>query len=148
MRKILLALFLAVISNNTMARWVYIAETENKVADVDAYAVYANPVTIRRSGSIVIMWGLYDYKVATEKGSRSEKRKVTYDCIQRKARMLFVSFHSGRMGSGKILADLDKNELNNHWEKVLPGSIIEASLKYACSSRPESPDSNPDGVLL
>ena len=114
----------------------------------DAYAVYADPVTIYRSGSIVIMWGLYDYKIATEEGTRSERRKVTYDCRQRKVRMLFVSFHSGRMSSGRILAKLDNKELNSNWEKVSSGSIIEASLKFACNSRPESPESFSEGVLM
>lgn len=148
MYRVILIFLLVVVHTSVMAEWIYITETDDEVADEDAYVVYADPDTIQRTLNIVKMWGIFDYRIVAKNGAKSEKRKVEYNCKQRKARMLSVSFHSKQMGRGVILATLNKKELNHHWEEVSPGSIVEASLKFACSFRPEPPNIFSDGVLL
>jgi hypothetical protein len=57
MRKALLILLLAVVSNSAVAEWVQVGGNETAIT-------YADPATIRKAGNVVTMWRLLDYTKA------------------------------------------------------------------------------------
>jgi len=145
MKKLLLTLLLTVVSSNAMAEWVYVTETKKEKEKADGFIAYADPTSIRKTGNRVKMWSLGDYKITREEfGVTSSKSQDEYDCKEKKKRVLFISFYSGHMGKGESLFIL--NERGN-WKPTLLGSADEAILKFACSFRPELPQTFPSETL-
>ena len=119
--KILLIALL--ISTNAMAEWVGIGKSKN-------FIVYVDPTTIRKSGNMVKIWSLHDYKMA--QGSipyMSSRLEREHDCIEKWGRQLFLAFYSKNMGrGGSIWKDAEPRD----WLPVAPGTIKEIVWKYAC----------------
>jgi hypothetical protein len=125
MKKLLLLLMLAAVSNSAMAEWVAIGTG-------DGFILYANPETIRKSGNKVKMWSLTDYNSVREVGSEkflSDKSQGEYDCKKEQAKNLYSSWHSENMGKGNVVSTTNKPR---EWFPVAPDSIGEVSLKFAC----------------
>ncbi len=103
MKKLLLILLLTVVSNSAMAEWVKVATPVD-----ERLTTYADPSTIRKSGSRVKMWSMVDFKAAEEIKSgiyiKSVKRQIEYDCKDEKKRLLLGELFSGNMGSGEIIS--------------------------------------------
>jgi hypothetical protein len=71
------------------------------------YTAYIDPDTIRRKGSLVKRWELYDFKTIQtgERGSFfSFKQQMEYDCAEEQSRQLAIYAYSGQMGSDWKLA--------------------------------------------
>ncbi len=136
---------LAVVSSSAIAEWVEIGETDEKTAEAYATTFYADPDTIRKIGNRVKMWSLGDYKITREEfGVTSSKSQDEYDCKEKKKRVLFISFYSGHMGKGESLFILNER---GDWKPTSPGSADEAISKFACSFRPELPQTFPSETL-
>jgi hypothetical protein len=123
----ILILLLATVSSHAVAEWINIS-TNGKGS-----AIYADPTTIQKSGGRTKMWVLFDYRKAiTESGDKimSVKKHEEYDCNKSQARLLYLSKYSGRFTEGKVVYvnDIPYNE----WIPVVPGSIPEDLLRYAC----------------
>jgi hypothetical protein len=100
--------------------------------DETGLTVYVDPDTIRRKGSLVKMWQLYDYKtVQTVAGDLllSFKRYNEYDCAEERTRMLAYTWFSGNMGSGDVVYSTPDEQ---QWEPVVQGSINRALWRVAC----------------
>lgn len=100
--------------------------------DETGLTVYVDPDTIRRKGSLVKMWQLYDYKtVQTVAGDSllSFKRYNEYDCAEARTRMLAYTWFSGNMGSGHVVYSAPDEQ---QWEPVVQGSINRALWRVAC----------------
>jgi surface-adhesin protein E len=97
--------------------------------------VYADSVTILRSGNLAKMWDMRDFKTAqVVQGTRflSFKAQHEYDCKAARMRNLSVTAFPGHMGEGQALRS-ENTRLT--WESVTPGSTEEALLKFACGKK-------------
>ena len=137
MKKLLLILILVVVSSSAMAEWVEIGEDEEKT-----FTLYADPDTIQKTGNIVKIWSLHDYRIDIDNGVASAKGKVEHDCKEKKSRIHFVVFYSGHLGNGETV--LIHSEPGASWQQPTVGSVAEILLEFACSFRPKMPETFPE----
>lgn len=133
MRKAVLMMLLAVLSNSAVAGWVAIDDS-NSFGD---YTAYAETTTICKDGNMVKMWAMYDFNTAHidtagGKSYLSLKARNEYDCKEEQYRTLSYSFHSGNMGGGDVVFTDYKPA---DWQPTSRGSINEALRKYACGKQ-------------
>ena len=123
MKKLLLTLVLAVVSSSAMAEWVGVGKKEN-------FFSYVDSATIRKSGNMVKIWSLHDYKTA--QGSipyMSTTLEREFDCIKKQGRQLFLVFYSKNMGRG---GSIWKDTEPRNWLPVVLGTIKETVWEFAC----------------
>ena len=130
MRKSILMVLLAVISNSAMAEWVWVDNGINTIT-------YADPDTILKNGSRVKMWDLADFKTAqvltgNPNPYMSMKERNEYDCKESQVRTLVLYFISRNMGRGKKINA--NNELGK-WKPVPPEGLKNTLWKFACGKR-------------
>ena len=132
MKKLLLTLMQVLISTSAMAKWVKVGSS----ADVDVgITLYADPATILKSGNMVKMLRLTDFKaVQGNIGEHymSTKRQDEYDCVRERRRIIFVAAHSKKMGEGYVVIRVI-NKLDD-WKPISPGSQGEAMCEFACGN--------------
>jgi hypothetical protein len=124
MKKLLLTLMLITASSNVMAEWVEIESNET-----DTF--YADPATIRKTGNIVRMWVLTDYKTVQTNASKPYMSKLgvrKYDCKEKQSRATIKTLHSKNMGVGKYVGIIG----NRPWLPVSPRTTSELLWKFAC----------------
>lgn len=137
MRKVILMTLLAIISINANAvgEWVTIGRD-----GAHSVTVYVAPATIRKAGSRVKIWSLYDgdlgkyilnYK--NYKPFMSIKMQTEYDCKERKGRTLATIAYSKNMGRGESHDIKDFNP--EKWATVMPDTMDERQIGYACGKR-------------
>jgi hypothetical protein len=73
------------------------------------------------------------------------KEKVEYNCKEKKQRILFTAFYSGHMADGGTV--LVYSEPEARWQQHLTGSVANIVLEYACSFRPQLPQTIPDIIF-
>ena len=126
MLKLVLALLLTVVSMSAQAEWHSIYSDDN-------FSIYADSSTITRSGDLVKMWSLYDFKVAeaipTSNPSQSQKTQKEFDCRTRKFRQLHMILFSGNMGKGNAITT---NDQTADWMPFQRGSLNEIEWQTAC----------------
>lgn len=113
------------------AKWVEIGRSPTSGGS----EIYADPVTIHRSGNMARMWDMKDYKTTQVVGGTrfsSSKMQNEYDCKGARLRNLIVTAFSGRMGKGDVVRSAGGTTA---WESVAPGSTKEALLKFACGKK-------------
>ena len=128
------------IFSNAGAEWVYVTETEKNIKIKNAFIAYADPATIRKTGNMVKMWSLYDYKLPQKPDVISIRQKSEYNCIEKKRRQLFLSAYSGRMNNGETILIYNQPEVD--WERAPLGSVRKAMLEFACGWHPKLPPRN------
>ena len=123
MKRLLLILILTVLNSSAIAEWVEAGRSKDSI-------VYYDPLTIRKSGSKVIIWSLHDYKTARGQVKyRSVTLESEYDCIKKQSRRLFISFYQKNMGAGtSIRKDIEPHS----WLPIATGTIRESIWKIAC----------------
>ena len=124
MKKLRLPLMLITASSNVMAEWVEIESNET-----DTF--YADPATIRKTGNIVRMWVLTDYKMVQTNASKPYMSKLgvrKYDCKEKQSRATIKTLHSKNMGVGKYVGIIG----NRPWLSVSPRTTSELLWKFAC----------------
>jgi hypothetical protein len=127
MRKAVLAMLLAVASASAAAEvWVVVGKNEK-------FSSYADPSSMRKQGTTVKMWDLFDYKTAqTGVGGKkflSAKRHLEYDCKDGRARVLAVSSHAENLAKGEVVAE---SSVSANWSVAASGSADELLWKFAC----------------
>jgi len=130
MHKAILMILLAIVSSSAMAEWVEVGESEDAEVGV---TLYANPTTIRKSGNMVKMWRLTDFKTAEDAAGKqymSTKRHDEYDCKEERLRIISIVTYSKNMGKGKVVLTTDIKLYD--WFSVTPDSLDEIIWKYAC----------------
>ena len=140
MKKLFFTLTLVSICSNVGAGWVYVAETEKDIKRENSFIAYADPATIRKTGNLVKMWSLYDYKLPQKSGVISARQKSEYNCTEKKRRQLFLSAYSGKMNNGETI--LIYNQPEDNWERSPLGSVRKAMLEFACGWHPKLPPRN------
>lgn len=129
MKQFGLVLMLFILSESVMAEWVRIGESTRSVA-------YAEK-EIRRSGDIVVMWILFDYK-SLQESSISEKKYLSeidqreINCRTKQGRVLFFTWHAEPLGNGAVVYTGKKT---TDWEPFSPNSFGNASWNFACNSK-------------
>ena len=127
MHKVILVILLAVMSGSAMAEWILISPA------TDGSGVYADPTTIRKSGSVVKMWELYDLSTAHEINSKkklmSTKVQSEWDCKEERKRNLYLTGYAESMGKGELLISGNSDK---EWIPIIPGSMDALVWKYAC----------------
>jgi hypothetical protein len=97
MRRAILTMLLAIVSSSATAEWVAVSRDETS-------AMYADPATIRRTGDMVEMSTLLDFKAAQARpyGTpyMSQKTQHEYDCKGHRARIIHFLRYSETMGGG------------------------------------------------
>ena len=94
--------------------------------------MYVDPDTICRTGDMVKMWALYDFKTMqtvwdTSFLSRESQRE--FDCVEERTRRISLTYFSGNMGSGTVVySDADEQK----WEPVQPQSVALRLWTVAC----------------
>lgn len=126
MTKAALILLLPLIAGNAMAEWLAIGENAQMVT-------YVDNDTIRKKVKVVQVWELHDNRVPEKlmgKSYLSSKNQVEYDCTREARKFLYMSFHTGNMGNGKVI---DASRTKDSWTPIVPGSIGSVMFKYVCS---------------
>ncbi|MCX7141995.1 MAG: hypothetical protein NT123_13130 [Proteobacteria bacterium] len=127
MFKFILTILLAIVCGNAAAEWI-------KLTELEAGSVYVDPASVLRDGDVVKLGSLYDLKSAivsmtNGKPYASQKLQSEYDCRGEKWRMLHFSWHSGKMGEGKMVEYLADAYA---WAPVPPGSGVQILWDFAC----------------
>lgn len=130
MRRINLMMLLAVVSSNVMAEWVEIGSS-------DASTIYADPATIRKTGNMVKMWNLSDFKTTqvftgNPNPYLSLNAQDEYDCKKKQLRGLALIAYSENMGGGKKVASAHDPQ---KWNLFPPGTMGEVLWKFACGKQ-------------
>jgi len=123
-----LALSLALASAQAAAEWTAVGRAN------EIYSVFVNLESIRRSGDLVRMHGLYDFRrqdfTPEGRGLHSTAVLREYDCAGRRVRLMFSVDFSGHMGEGDVVS---ASHRPGRWEAVLEGGIDDAYWNVACA---------------
>jgi hypothetical protein len=122
MRKCLIAL-LMLISCTAWAEWV-------QVADSSVSTYFIDRASIRKEGSLRKVWELENFK-KQEKGVRSIRSRVEYDCKQERFKALTFSTHTELMAQGQVI----DNDIGNFpWREIPPKTVSARLFEYVCSN--------------
>jgi hypothetical protein len=112
-----------------MAEWVEVSRNSKLTA-------YAEPSTIKETGSTVRMWDLFDHReVKTEPSGKkfmSMKDMTEYDCENKISRILYTTCHSEPMGMGDVVYT---NKDAADWRTLIQDSPGEKLWKTACKKQ-------------
>jgi hypothetical protein len=128
MRKSILMMLLAIVSNSAAAEWVVAGENDTSV-------VYIDRATIREAGDIVKMMALFNLKkprMVDVLPYMSSKVQYEYDCKKGWVRMLDSNLYSGKMGDGAVVYSVADSA---DWEMVVPDTVNEGLSKFACGKQ-------------
>lgn len=129
MKKVGIIAFLSAIHLCAWADWVEIGKNEQGT-------FFVHTDTIQRSGDIVKMWYMVDFKLLQVDNSTrsflSTKDQSEYDCKEQRARTIYYNNYTEKMGTGKISFTL-KDPLK--WRPVSEGSISADLLRIACGKK-------------
>ena len=119
---------LVLTSTSAAADWTAVG-----VGDYIASA-YADKATIRRTGPLAKMSGMYDFRRQdfTPAGKRLFSTVVLreYDCGERRVRLLSSIDFAGAMGTGEVV---DTSDRAGRWESIVAGGVDEAFWNIACN---------------
>jgi len=97
MRKVILMIVLAFVSNSAIAKWV-------KFEDAGSSINYYDPTNISYENYKAKAWFLYDFKKQiNESNGRSfisMNWQYEFDCVEKKSRTLSIVFYPKKMGEG------------------------------------------------
>ena len=122
MKKLLILLFLILISFNAYSEWTKTVEN----VDGDFYFIELD--TIKKNNGYVYWWVLSDYIKPGAGSNKSEKTFYHGDCNKKRYKRFFVIWYKKSMGNGfSEIFVLDSN-----WVYPSSGTIGEYLLNYAC----------------
>ena len=130
MTRLLLSTLLVLSNGPAYAEWVAIGGN-----DQIGMTTYVDPTTIRRNGNLVKIWQLNDFKTAQiveDRSFLSTKKQREFNCAEERTRILAATQFSGNMGNSKVVW-VNSNE--QKWEPVVPGSISQTLLEFACGKK-------------
>jgi hypothetical protein len=125
-----LTVLLAMSSGGALADWTAVGRAD------EIYAAFADKATLRRSGNIASMQGLYDFRrqdfTPEGRGLFSTAVLREYDCAGRRVRLLSAIDFSGHMGAGVAVST---SSTPGRWEAVHEGGIDDAYWQVACGAK-------------
>jgi hypothetical protein len=121
---------LVLLSGSVLADWTAVGTAD------EIYAAFADADSIRRSGAMATMHGLYDFRrqdfTPEGRGLYSTVVLREYDCAARRVRLLHAVDFSGHMGAGDAVSTSSRP---GRWEAVHEAGIDDAFLRVACATR-------------
>jgi hypothetical protein len=133
MHSFILMMLLAAASTSVSAEWIVVGNS-GIASDINSFNVYGDPATIRRSGDIVKMWFMFDFKSPqVEEGHRYLSQMILgeFDCKEELIRAIYMKMHAGNLGLGQVV---HTNSKSRKWVPVSPGSVNEGEWKLACTN--------------
>lgn len=103
-----------------------------QVGSSEFFVPYADRSTVRQNGSLSKIWALMDYKTANQLNDRkylSSRMQFEFDCHEELSRVLYTSFHSGKMGRGLVVGIFT---FEHGFDPVPPASVAALLWKAAC----------------
>ena len=97
--------------------------------------IYSDRVTMRRSGDLVKLWEMWDFKTPQVIGGKrvlSVQNHYEYDCKGARRRMLSTAGFSGHMGKALVV---DTGTQPGPWESVAPDTYQGELRKIACAKK-------------
>jgi hypothetical protein len=128
MRKLILTMLLAAVSNAALAEW-----TEVGTTDDDALTAYVDTGTIVKKGSKIRMWWMNDFENEQKSGdvSYTSSRNISeFECNKKQMRQIYSSLHSESLGEGDAVAIDYEPEFK--WTLIEADSIGELLFNAAC----------------
>ena len=119
---------LALVGTKAMAEWTAVDKTDYMV-------VYVDFATIRKTGDIVTMWSLNNFKTVqtgTSGKFLSASTQDEYDCKKEQNRLLAQSEYSGSMQGGTVVFD---DSEPGGWKPITLNSVREVLWKTACGKK-------------
>ena len=116
---------LIIYSANTVAKWTAMAQSYD-------YIQYVNLATIRKSGDIVSIWQLLDFKTMQNLNGQyylSIELLQEVNCKARLTRSIRALLFYGQFAQGAMVKKLD---MPNPWEEIQLESGGETLWKLAC----------------
>jgi len=113
------------VANPAWAEWIKVVENQ-KIG----ISFYLNLATIRKDGNSRKIWEIQDLQQPNKKGYMSLMQRLEYDCKEERFRTLFISSHTGSMGTGEILLS---GSITGEWVDISPDSYSEIVLKMVCA---------------
>lgn len=130
--KLAAAALLALACNSAVA-----AEWELAHEYIDR-SIYIHTDTVMRPGSSVKLWTMQDFKVprtlSSQKSYLSAKFHEEFSCVSRQSRALYMTFYSGQMGRGDVVATLNEGA-SADWHPVVPSTVGADMWKIVCDRR-------------
>jgi hypothetical protein len=126
MHKVILMLWLLFASNGAQAAWNLITSNEEAT-------VYAEISSLTRSGDLVKMWDITDFRqriVGVNYSSVKSQRE--YDCKAKQNRTLSYVSMSKNMAGGQVV---NKSNVARQWSPVYSGGVAAALWNAACAKR-------------
>jgi hypothetical protein len=127
MKKLPLALMLAIASNGAMADWIAVSKDDNST-------FYVDNSSIQMEGDKIKIWGLFDFKAEQVVGRyryQSQMTQYEFDCEKKQRRNIYSWFHSMHMGGGDVVYTIDQPD--DKWSPIVSGSDAEIVSKIACA---------------
>ena len=133
MRYVIFVLLLSSGYDSAFGAWV-------SVPNGDASTFYADPATIQKSGNVVKMVILLDYKSAQLRDTLDERNRSyksirsisEFNCKETSWRRQSFTQHAGEMGRGETV---NSNQDVGKWESAPIASAAGAMWKIACAKR-------------
>jgi hypothetical protein len=126
MKKLPLALMLAIASTGAMADWIAVSKDDNST-------FYVDDSTIQMKGEKIKMWGLFDFKTEQVVGRYrylSQMTQYEFDCKKKLRRDFYSWYHSMHMGGGDVVYTI--NQPDEKWSPIVSGSDAEIMRKIVC----------------
>ena len=98
--------------------------------------IYSDSVTMRRSGDLVKLWEMFDFKTPQVIGGQrvlSVQSHYEYDCKSARRKMLSTVGFSGHMGKTVVVDTA--GSAPEPWESVAPGTYQGELRKIAFSKK-------------
>jgi hypothetical protein len=98
------------------------------------FIIYVDPSTIHRTGDLVKVLVLYDFKFVQAiegKSYLSATWQQQFDCSVKRFRQLAYKYHSDNMGNGKVMLESD-GEGNKWWSQVASKSAAAILWSTVC----------------
>ena len=96
-----------------------------------------DPCTLKKQGKYSMVWVMEDYKSLQRPNGgstayQSEKARYAFDCGADRAARSGVARYAGRLGDGDVVFSHSFSESEWRFRDVLPGSVLESAMQFAC----------------
>jgi hypothetical protein len=105
------------------AGWDTVYETKTAVH-------YIDPDSIRKEGHFRKVSTLQDLKAPGERGERSMRALMEYDCRTRRVRPISATAHRGQMATGEIVSTISNP---SKWISISPESAFNTTMRHVCA---------------
>ena len=91
---------------------------------------YIDPETVHKEGDLRRISTLQDLKAQGERGERSIRAVMEYDCKNNRVRPISATAHREQMAVGEVIATISSPA---KWIPIAPESAFNTTLRYVCA---------------